>query len=84
MPGAGFKCIDPNAMMDNGVKPHDSYDSKKYPFLAMEFPFDKPEFVVTDHASQNVYATPHECEPCKALKQEIEDLKETVEDLESR
>ena len=83
MPGAEKKCIDPHATIpDTEVMPLESYDPKKYPFLGIEFPFDDPEHVVTDHPSTHLYATPEECEPCKALKEKVASLEQTVEDLE--
>ena len=75
LPGAEKKCIDPHAMTpDTGVMPHESFDPKKYPFLSIEFPFDDPEHVVTEHGVTHLWAEPEECEPCKALKEQISDL----------
>lgn len=85
LPGAGKKCVDPHAMMpDTETKPHEGYDPKLYPFLGMEFPFEEPEHVITDHAEAHYYAEPKECEPCKALKEKIANLEDTVEDLERK
>lgn len=85
LPGAERKCIDPHAkMIDTDTMPHEGFDPKKYPFLAVEFPFAEPKHVVTDHAEDHYYADPKECEPCKALKEKIETLEQTVTDLEHR
>jgi hypothetical protein len=70
LPGAERKCIDPHAMMPNTDEaPHEAFDPKKYPFLSIEFPFEAPEHVVTDHAEEHYYAEPKECKPCEDLKE---------------
>ena len=85
LPGAEKKCIDPHAKTpDTGVIPHESFDPKKYPFLSIEFPFEEPDHVVTDHAEAHYYAKPEECEPCKDLKDKVSDLEETVEELQRK
>ena len=71
-------------MPGNEAPPHESFDPKKYPFLAIEFPFAEPEHVVTEHAEAHYYANPEECEPCKEIKDKVARLEDEIEDLEKR
>ena len=69
-------------MPDTETMPHEAYDPKKYPFLSIEFPFAKPEHVVTDHAEEHYYAEPKECKPCEDLKEKVSELEVKVESLQ--
>ena len=69
-------------MMDNGEKPAHEYNPMRYPFLSDTFPFEAPEFVVTDGAYEHLYAEPEECaDPCAAQDEEIRDLEKELYDL---